>query len=252
MLSDQEYLRYGASTALDDVGEQGQLMLKHARITVIGLGGLGCAASQYLAAAGVGELVLVDDDRVQLSNLQRQVLYTTAQLNTPKATNAAASLSALNHEIAIKPRILRADAQNIDELIAGSDVVLDCTDNLVSRWLINQACYLADIAFVMGSAERWQGQVMSLHPNAQHGCYACLYPPGIEERPACQRAGVVSPLVGIIGATQALRAIRILLGQPVDWGVLHTFDGTTMQWAEYTLPVSSHCSHCQGDICKSQ
>lgn len=252
MLSDQEFLRYGASTALENVGEQGQLKLKHARITIIGLGGLGCAASQYLAATGIGELALVDNDSIQLSNLQRQVLYTTGQLKTPKATNAAASLSALNHEIAIKPRIQRADAKNIDELIAGSDVVLDCTDNLASRWLINQACYRAETAFVMGAAEGWQGQVMSLHPNAPHGCYACLYPPGTEERPACERTGVISPLVGIIGATQALRAIRIILGEYIDWGVLHTFDGNMMQWSEYSLPVSSNCSHCQGEICKSQ
>lgn len=252
MLTDKEYLRYGASLCLDTFGEAEQMKLRRARVTVIGLGGLGCAASQYLAAAGVGTLLLVDDDTVQLSNLQRQVLYTTDQVGTTKAHNAVHSLTQLNNDIVISAKALRVDEHNVDELIAHSNVVLDCTDNLASRWVINQACYKANIPLVTGAAEGMQGQLMCLEPDHRHGCYACLYPPGTEERPTCDRTGVLGPVVGIIGATQAFQAIRAIAGQCEDWGVLHTFDGARMTWSQFFLPASAQCSHCQEGVCKSQ
>ncbi|GGW81152.1 HesA/MoeB/ThiF family protein [Alteromonas halophila] len=252
MLTDQEYLRYGASTCLGTFGEAEQLKLKHARVVVIGLGGLGCAASQYLAAAGAGTLMLVDDDTVQLSNLQRQVLYTTYQVGTAKARNAARSLAQLNNTIDIQAKTLRVDEDNVHELIGDSNVVLDCTDNLASRWVINKACYQAKIPLVTGAAEGMQGQLLSLEPSHSHGCYACLYPPVTEERPSCERVGVLGPLVGIIGAYQAFQAIRALTGQTTDWGVLHTFDGTRMTWSRFFLPASVDCSHCQESLCKFQ
>ena len=252
MLTDHEYLRYGASLCLDTFGEEQQMTLKCARVTVIGLGGLGCAATQYLAAAGAGTLVLVDDDTVQLSNLQRQVLYTSEQIGAEKAHNAAKALSQLNNTIAIQAKTLRVNKDNAQELVAGSDVVLDCTDNLTSRWIINKACYQAGIPLVTGAAEGLHGQLMSLKPAEQHGCYACLYPPDTEERPACERTGVWGPLVGIIGTSQAFQAVRVLTGQHTDWGVLHTFDGARMTWSQFYLPASAHCSHCQEGVCKSQ
>ncbi|WP_414828355.1 HesA/MoeB/ThiF family protein [Alteromonas sp. H39] len=248
MLTDQEYLRYGASMCLEAFGEHGQLTLKRARVTVIGLGGLGCAASQYLAAAGAGTLVLVDDDTVQLSNLQRQVLYTTGQVGTLKAQNAVQSLRQLNDDISIEAKAIRVDEHNAYSLIAGSDVVLDCTDNLASRWIINKACYQAGIPLISGAAEGWQGQLLSLSPSQPHGCYACLYPPGTEESPACERAGVMGPLVGIIGAAQAFQAIRVVAGEFTDWGMLHTFDGASMNWSQFYLPASAYCSHCQEGV----
>jgi adenylyltransferase/sulfurtransferase len=195
---------------------------------VVGCGGLGCPAAAYLAAAGVGRLGLADHDSVELSNLHRQVLHTQARLGTPKALSLATSLAALNPSIQLVPHVLALSSANALDIVGQYDVILDCTDNVATRYLLNDACLLAGRALVSGSALRWEGQLTVYNWQARGPTYRCLYPrpPPAAAVTNCSDGGVLGAVPGVIGCLQALEAVKMLAGlQPSYSGSLLLFDG---------------------------
>jgi adenylyltransferase/sulfurtransferase len=229
--SSDELIRYRRHLSLAGFGAEAQEKLQRASVLVIGAGGLGCPALLYLAAAGVGRIVIVDDDRVDLSNLQRQVLYTTEDAGEPKAEAAARRLRALNPLIAIEPRGERFTRANALALVGDVDVVLDGSDNFSTRYLVNDACVLADRPFVYGAVQGFEGQVSVF--NWRGGpTYRCLFPepPAPGTVPNCDEAGVLGVLPGLIGTAQASEAIKLLtgLGEPLA-GKLFLFDALTLR-----------------------
>src|SRR5690606_15528037 len=209
--------RYARHLSLPEVGLKGQQRLEQACVTLIGAGGLGSPAAFYLAAAGVGNLRLVDDDRVERSNLQRQILHTDDRLGQLKVQSAAQSLSALNPRCRIEPVQARASADNIESLLAGSDVVVDGADNFPARYLLNDACVKLGLPLVYGAVHRFEGQASVFDAGRHRGdapCYRCLFPepPPAEAAPNCSEAGVLGVLPGLIGLIQATEAIKLILG----------------------------------------
>ncbi|MFU8780468.1 MAG: molybdopterin-synthase adenylyltransferase MoeB [Kiritimatiellia bacterium] len=230
-LSSHEILRYQRHLTLPGFGMQAQRKLQRARVLVIGAGGLGCPALQYLAAAGTGTLGIVDDDRVSLSNLQRQILYTEADIGTLKAETAAARLSAMNPGITCKPHSRRLTPENALELINAYDLVIDGSDNFATRYLVNDACVLAGKPLIYGAIQTYQGQASVF--NYQGGpTYRCLFPdpPDPKDAPNCTEIGVLGVLPGMIGMIQATEAIKVLagIGVPLS-GVLLIYDALQMR-----------------------
>jgi molybdopterin/thiamine biosynthesis adenylyltransferase len=203
--SDDEVERYARHLVLRELGGPGQQRLKAARVLIVGAGGLGAPAALYLAAAGVGELGLVDDDAVALSNLQRQILYAEADLSRPKAEAAAERLAALNRHVRPKPLLVRLDERNAGGIVGGWDLVLDGTDDFPTRFAVNAACVAAGVPLVSGAVARWSGQVgvFSGRP-----CYRCLVPESPPEAETCAAVGVVGALTGVVGSMMALEAIK--------------------------------------------
>lgn len=245
MLSDQEFLRYSRQLLLEDIGPDGQEKLKSASILLVGLGGLGAPASMYLAAAGVGTLLLADDDALHLTNLQRQILYRSADIDKPKAELARRQLQALNPHAEIVALTERLGGEALQRAVSRVDVVLDCSDNMETRHAVNAACIRAGKPLVSGSAVGFSGQLLVLTPPYSHGCYACLYPDAAEPQRNCRTAGVLGPVVGVIGTLQALEAIKLLAGLPsaLD-GKLRLFDGKQQSWNTLQLTRTHHCPVC--------
>jgi adenylyltransferase/sulfurtransferase len=230
-LSQSEILRYQRHLTLPGFGEASQLKLKASRVLIIGAGGLGCPALQYLAAAGVGTLGIVDDDRVSRSNLQRQILYTDADVGLMKAEVASERLVAMNPDITCVPHATRLTLDNALELIGGYDVVLDGSDNFPTRYLVNDACVLAGKPLVYGALYTFQGQASVF--NYQGGpTYRCLFPepPNPKDAPNCSEIGVLGVLPGMIGAIQAMEVIKVItgIGTPLS-GKLLIFDALEMK-----------------------
>lgn len=247
-LSDSQLLRYSRHIMLPELDVDGQLRLLAARVLVIGVGGLGSPAAMYLAAAGVGTLVLVDDDAVDLSNLQRQIIHTTERIGVAKVASAAATVRALNPDVQVIEFAERLADARLDAEIAAADLVLDATDNFSTRYALNDACWRAGKPLVSGAAIRWEGQVTAFDPrDPQSPCYRCLYPEGDDAALNCAENGVAAPLVGIIGATQALEAIKLLcnVGQPLAGHVLY-FDGKWLEWRKLRLSRNPRCPVCAG------
>lgn len=246
MLTDHQTLRYSRHLLLEQVGEEGQLALTQAKVMIIGVGGLGSPAALYLASAGVGELHLADGDQVELSNLQRQILFSESDQGEPKVDAAERRLSELNSEIELALHPEHVDETNLAQLVADMDVVLDCTDNFKTRHLINHACQQAEVALVSGAAIRFEGQLCVFDFKRQHGpCYNCLYPQGgAEPQMNCANSGVLGPVLGVVASLQALNAIKLLLGLPVKHGVLQLFDGFSGEWQSFNLPQRSDCPVC--------
>jgi len=245
-VNDDELIRYSRQMILPDWGAEGQLALRAATALVIGAGGLGSPAAMYLAAAGIGRLVIVDDDAVELANLQRQILHRSADVGRPKVESARRELEALNPEIHVDSRALHVDEGNLDELVSGADVVLDGSDNFATRYAVNAACVAAGKPLVTGSVIRWEGQITVIRPGAGSPCYACLFPPdATEEAEPCAQAGIVAPLPGVIGAMQALEAMKILggVGETLE-GRLLGFDARIARWAERRYTKDPACSVC--------
>jgi adenylyltransferase/sulfurtransferase len=211
-LREEELVRYARQIVLREVGPQGQRRLRDASVAVIGAGGLGSPALLYLAAAGVGRLTVVDDDRVSLDNLQRQVLHDTASVGEPKVHVALRRLDALNPEVRLRTVERHLDAENARTLLRGHDVVLDGSDNFATKFAVNDACVELGICAVIGGILRFDGQVVVVPPGAP--CYRCLFraepPPG--QVPTCSAAGVLGPVAGVVGSLQASEALRYLLG----------------------------------------
>jgi adenylyltransferase/sulfurtransferase len=223
----------------------GQQRLCDAHALIIGLGGLGSPAAMYLAAAGVGTLTLVDDDRVDLSNLQRQVAHTNDRIGEYKTTSARQALLALNPHIEVQTETSRLQGQALERAVATADVVLDCSDNFATRFALNAACHAAGVPLVSAAAIRWEAQI-SVFPGTGGGpCYRCLYPETGSEDTRCSENGVIAPLVGIVGAMQALEAIKLIsgVGEPLV-GRLLLLDALHMQWREMRLPADPACPVC--------
>ncbi|MEH8091611.1 molybdopterin-synthase adenylyltransferase MoeB [Gallibacterium anatis] len=238
-LTDHEMLRYNRQIVMKAIDFDGQEKLKAGKMLIVGLGGLGCAAAQYLAAAGVGELTLLDFDKVSLSNLQRQVLHTDQRIDMPKVESAKIALSQINPLIKINAINQKMTSQQLEQLIATVDVVLDCTDNVESRNQLDQVCQQLKKPLVSGAAIRMEGQitVFTYQPGTTN--YRNLSQLFGENVLSCVEAGVLSPIVGIVGSIQALEAIKVLLNiGDILCGRLLMIDGMSMQFRELKLPVS--------------
>ena len=245
MFTDSERERYQRHLQLPGFGDSGQSALGRAHIAVIGLGGLGCPASLYLAAAGVGKLTLVDGDAVSLSNLQRQVLFMEKDLGRNKATAARDQLAARNSDISITAVSRHLDADTAETLIKSAGLVIDCTDNFHTRYLINDICHYLQTPWVYGSVLGFGGQHALLKPGG--GCFRCLFPE-LGEVPDCNAAGVLGAVPGTLGTLQALTAIRYLAGMDeTSENVLFTFDGMATQLRQVRLSISPDCIICSGE-----
>ncbi|QIG04539.1 HesA/MoeB/ThiF family protein [Proteus sp. ZN5] len=247
MLNDNDFMRYSRQVMLEDIGLEGQNKLQQARVLIVGLGGLGSPASLYLAGAGIGELILVDDDELHVSNLQRQILYRTQDIPDAKSEVAKQSLLALNPEIKITSYKQRIDGDSLSKLVKEVNLVLDCTDNMLTRQAINRVCVTQQTPLISGSAVGFSGQLMVFEPPFIHGCYHCLYPDETEPQRNCQTAGILGPVVGVIGTLQALEAIKLLSGLPSSLsGKLRLFDGRKQNWSTLRLTPSKTCPVCRG------
>ncbi|MBJ4720496.1 HesA/MoeB/ThiF family protein, partial [Salmonella enterica subsp. enterica serovar Anatum] len=215
-------------------------------VLIVGLGGLGSPAALYLAGAGIGTLTLADDDDVHLSNLQRQILFTTDDIAHPKAQAAKLRLAQLNpgSELIVLQQRLTGDV--LKNAVAHAEVVLDCTDNMATRQEINAACVALNTPLISASAVGFGGQLMVLTPPWEQGCYRCLWPDDVEPERNCRTAGIVGPVVGVMGTLQALEAIKLLSGIETPSGELRLFDGKTSQWRSLALRRASGCPVCGG------
>lgn len=248
-LTTEQALRYNRQITLPNFDLDGQETLLNGNILVVGLGGLGCAASQYLVAAGLGQITLMDDDEVDKTNLQRQVLHSETNVGINKCLSAKQALTRLNSATQINCLAKRLDQTTDMTFLFPFDLVLDCTDNLTTRNLLNAACYGAKIPLISGAAIRMEGHILCISPTDHSACYSCLSQFFGEQSLTCVEAGVMSPLVGIIGAMQALQAIK-LLSNYGDKGLntLHTFDATTLHWQRFKVSKNDNCKVCSQSL----
>jgi molybdopterin/thiamine biosynthesis adenylyltransferase len=245
ILSSGEVERYARQLVLREIGGPGQQRLKAARVLVVGAGGLGSPAALYLAAAGIGHIGLLDPDRVSLSNLQRQVLFTTPDLGTAKVAAGAAHLAALNPEITVSAHDARLDALNADALIAGYDIILDGTDDFATRFEVNSACLRLRRPLVSGALGRWIGQV-GVFGLEDGPCYRCLVPETPPDAETCQAVGVVGALAGVIGAMMALETVKLATGIVQGLaGRLLVYDALAGETRTLRLPRDPDCTACR-------
>lgn len=243
--SEEQIRRYGRHIILPELGGKGQRKLLDSSVLVLGAGGLGSPVILYLAAAGVGKIGIVDFDRVDISNLQRQVIHGTSDIGHPKVESAAAKVRELNPDVEVVPYDLRLTSENAMDIIAGYDVVVDASDNFPTRYLANDACVMLGKPLVHGSIYRFDGQVSVFAPG--EGCYRCLFPspPPPGSVPSCAEAGVLGVLPGIIGTLQANETIKVLLGigNPLI-GRLLVFDALALEFREVRLRRNPACPVC--------
>lgn len=246
-MRDDQLLRYSRQIMLPAFDVEGQTRLLQARVLIVGMGGLGSPVAMYLAAAGVGHLTLVDDDVVEISNLQRQIVHRESTLGQSKVESARQALAELNSDVTITTINERVDKDLLDSLIAqGIDLVVDACDNFSTRFAINEVCVKHRVPLVSGAAIRLEGQVAVFDSRQQTSpCYQCLYRGGDDEQMSCARNGVLAPVVGIVGTMQALEAVKVLsgLGESLC-GRLLLFDATTSSWRELRLPRDPACAVC--------
>ena len=245
-MDDQQLLRYGRQILLPQIDVEGQQELLDARVLIIGLGGLGSPAAMYLAAAGIGHLTLSDFDRVDLSNLQRQIVHGSEDIGRPKTVSAADTLHRLNPDVRIECIEDRLENLRLERAVAQCDVVLDCSDNFATRFAINKACVASSTPLVSGAVIRFEGQISVFTPGQDDSpCYRCLYPDEGELADSCARNGVIAPLPGIIGSMQALEAIKLIagIGETLR-GRLVLFDALTLEWRTMKLRRNPKCPTC--------
>lgn len=245
-MKDNQLLRYSRQIMLPQIDIEGQEKLLNASALIIGLGGLGSPAAMYLAAAGVGRLVLNDFDAVDLSNLQRQIAHDTDNLGISKVESARRTLLRMNPDIQVEVIGHTLEGGELEEAVAASGVVLDCTDNFATRFAINRACVRTRTPLVSGAAIRFEGQISVFTPGqGDSPCYNCLYPEQGELEESCARNGVIAPLPGIIGSMQALEAIKLVagVGQTLR-GRLLLLDALTMEWHRMNLRKNPACPTC--------
>ena len=246
-LNDQQLLRYSRHILLDEIGIEGQRKILGAHVLVIGAGGLGSPALMYLTSAGVGRITVVDNDSVDLTNLQRQIAHTEARVGQPKVNSAAHAMAALNSQVQVTALHLRADTEQLDALVAQSDVVLDCCDNFATRHAVNAACVKYAVPLVSGAAIQFDGQI-SVHDvrRANAPCYACVFPADeLALEASCATMGVFAPLVGVIGSMQAAEALKLLaeVGSSLA-GRLQMLDARHMEWTEIRTHRNATCKVC--------
>ncbi|ENG9752503.1 HesA/MoeB/ThiF family protein [Salmonella enterica] len=245
-MNDRDFMRYSRQILLADIAIEGQQQLLNSHVLIVGLGGLSSPAALYLAGAGIGTLTLADDDDVHLSNLQRQILFTTDDIAHPKAQAAKLRLAQLNPGSKLIVLQQRLTGDVLKNAVAHADVVLDCTDNMATRQEINAACVALNTPLISASAVGFGGQLMVLTPPWEQGCYRCLWPDDVEPERNCRTAGIVGPVVGVMGTLQALEAIKLLSGIETPSGELRLFDGKTSQWRSLALRRASGCPVCGG------
>ncbi|OZI20802.1 molybdopterin biosynthesis protein MoeB [Bordetella genomosp. 9] len=246
-MNDQQLLRYARHILLDELGIEGQEKILAGRALIIGAGGLGSPAAMYLASAGVGHITLVDDDVVELSNLQRQLLHATESLGQAKVESGRRALLSLNPEIVVDTIAQRLQGDALLAAVARADVVLDCSDNFTTRHAINRACVHHRKPLVSGAAIRFDGQVSVFDLRGETSpCYHCLFPEADDvEEANCATMGVLAPLVGIIGSVQAAEALKLLagIGETLA-GRMLCLDGLAMQWRSLNVPRDEECAIC--------
>lgn len=249
-LDDDFSERYARHLRLPQVGIEGQKKLEAAHIVLIGAGGLGSPAAYYLAAAGIGNISIIDNDVVDKSNLQRQILHTEAGIGTPKVNSAQSALNALNSRVKISTHQTRLTSDNVHDIIANADVVIDGSDNFPTRYLLNDACVELKKPMVYAAVERFNGQISVFDAGRHRGispCYRCLFPeaPSGEDAPNCAEAGVLGVLPGVMGLLQATEAIKLVLNieKPLS-GRLLQFDALAMRFSEIQIPVDLECPTC--------
>ena len=245
-MNDQQLLQYSRHLLLPEIDMQGQQAWLDARVLILGLGGLGSPVALYLASAGVGTLVLVDDDAVELSNLQRQVIHTTETLGTPKAASAAAQIAKINPTTKVEVRVERLQGDALQQIVESVDLVVDCTDNFTTRHALNRACFSAKTPLISGAAIRFEGQITVYDPRHELSpCYRCLYPESAELDLNCSTSGVFAPLVGMVGTVQAAEALKVLanIGESLV-GRLLMVDALRMDWRTLKLKADPNCPVC--------
>jgi molybdopterin-synthase adenylyltransferase len=246
-MNDQQLLRYSRHILLDEIGIDGQQKLLDAHALVIGAGGLGSPAAMYLASGGVGHITLVDDDTVDLTNLQRQLMHTTARVGRPKALSGKEALLAINPDVEVTAVCERVAGERLEALVRGATVVLDCSDNFATRHAVNRACFEAGVPLVAGAVIRFDGQLSVYDPRiAESPCYACLFPEdGKFEDAACSTMGVFAPLVGVVGAMQAAEAMKLIIGAGESLaGRLLLLDGRSLEWTSIAIARNENCQVC--------
>ena len=243
---DEQLLRYSRQILLPSLDLAGQQRLIDGKVLIVGAGGLGTPVAMYLAGAGVGELVICDHDRVDLSNLHRQILYTSDDIGSAKVVAAAARLARMNPQVHIVPRAQRMDATELQAAVAGVDVVVDASDNFATRFAVNEACVAARRPLVSGAAIRLEGQIaVFAMDRLDSPCYRCLYSDTGADDESCARTGVLGPVVGIIGSMQALEVLKLLAGVGTSLaGRLLLFDGLRSEWQQLRVPRDPDCPVC--------
>ena len=246
-MNDEQLLRYSRHLLLEEIDIAGQEKLLNAHALIIGVGGLGSAAAPYLAAAGIGHITLVDDDQVELTNLQRQIMHTEKMLGKSKVMSGKEFLQQLNAGAHIETIQAKATVSLLDELLPSVDIVLDCTDNFTTRQLINASCFKHQTPLVSGSALRFDGQISVFDPrNPASPCYACIFSPNEQfEETSCSSMGIYSPLVGIIGAMQAAQALQVIIGfgEPLV-GRMLLWNARSTQIDEFKISRNPECPVC--------
>jgi molybdopterin/thiamine biosynthesis adenylyltransferase len=243
-LSEREIERYARQLVLPEWSGAAQERLKAATAIVIGAGALGSPAATYLAAAGVGRVGMVDGDWVEISNLQRQFLHYTPDIDAQKAESAAQKLGVLNTEITVEPYPVEIDADNVEAIVLGVDVVLDCTDSFETRYLINDACCAAQVPLIEAGALGFGGMVFAIRPG-ETACYRCAFPTAPVDAPTCAEVGMLGAAAGVIGSLQALEALKLLAGVGEPPGdVIVQFDGLTLQQTLVRTSRRPDCSAC--------
>ena len=245
ILSDNEMLRYSRQISIKAIDIEGQEKLKLAKVLIIGVGGLGCAASQYLAVAGIGEMTLVDFDTVELSNLQRQVLHSDSNIGQPKVESAKQALVQLNPLIKINIINALLDDKQIESLVSQHSLILDCTDNITVREQLNKSCFKHKTPLVSAAAIRMEGTVTVFDYRSDSPCYQCYSTLFGDQHLTCVESGILAPVVGMIGCIQATEAIKMItsIGKTLA-GKLLLIDAMTMEFKQITLPKLDHCSVC--------
>jgi adenylyltransferase/sulfurtransferase len=245
-MNDEQLLRYSRQVMLPEMDIAGQQKLIDATVLIVGMGGLGCPAAMYLAAAGVGHLIVADDDVVELTNLQRQIAHSQANLGAAKVVSIQETLRGLNPDLKITALYKRLQGEDLSRAVSQADLVVDACDNFSTRFAINKSCIEHRKPLVSGAAIRMEGQVAVFDSrDPESPCYQCLYSQGNDEESSCAQNGVMAPLVGIIGSVQAMEAIKLLVGMGGSLtGRLLLLDAKTLQWQEMKLPRDSNCQAC--------
>lgn len=245
-MNDDQLYRYSRQIMLPQIDIDGQLKLLNAKVLIVGAGGLGSPVAMYLASAGVGHLVIYDDDSVDLSNLQRQIAHHTADIGVDKVISTRNTIKNLNPDVNVRAEKSKLAGETLENEVKNADVVLDCSDNFKTRFAINAACVRQKTPLVSGAAIRFEGQVSVFTPSKNESpCYNCLYQSDGEELQTCSTNGVISPIVGIIGSIQALEAIKLIteIGKTLI-GRLLVIDGLTMEFNTLKLRRNPHCPTC--------
>jgi len=248
-LTDAQFERYARHLILDEVGEEGQARLMAARVLVVGAGGLGSPVLLYLAAAGVGTLGIVDNDTVDLSNLQRQIVHPTARIGVAKVESARRTLAEINPEVAVEPHALRLDATNAAAIVDAYDIVADGSDNFATRYLLNDLCHRLGKTLVAAALSPFEGQLSTFksYRGPPHPCYRCLFrePPPPDAVPRCEEAGILGAIAGVIGTLQATEVLKEVLGLGESLsGHLVVYDALRTDFHRITLPRDPDCPTC--------